>query len=308
MIMSHRRLAAAAAAAASVAIAVSACGAPGPATSSAAGSGNAAATAQRASLPASIRQSGVLRVGTNVPFVPMEQPAAAGQGYAGIDIDLIGAVAQKLGLKVQITNANWDGLIPSLNAGRYDVLASSFGDFVERQKVVDMVDMLRGGVSGIVPAGQGARFASPSALCGATVGVESGSATVAIAQTLSAKCQQEGKASITQRVFPADSDAMVALQSGRVEVVLDDRVVATHLAAAQPDRYQLVLPGLGAPFLYAFVVGKQDQPLSRAIEKALNELIADGSYAKICARYGISGGLLVKKASIDAGTTSENAA
>ena len=263
---------------------------------------------QSSSLPAAIRSAGVLRVGTNVPFVPMEQYGPDGKTFQGIDLDLITAVAGKLGLKVQIANANWDGLIPALNAGRYDVLAASFGDFVERQKVVDIVDMLKGGVSGITKAGNAAKYTDASTLCGKDVGVESGSATVQIAKTLSATCQKDGKAAIGQHVFPTDGGAVVALQSGRVDVVLDDTVVAQHLAATQSNRYAYVLPGLGSPFYYAFVVSKKDPALSKAIEGAVNALIADGAYAKICAKYGITGASLVTSATVDAGTTSVNSA
>lgn len=236
----------------------------------------------------------------------MEQYGGDGKTFTGIDLDLATAVAAELGLKVQIVNANWDGLIPSLNAGRYDVLASSFGDFVERQKVVDLVDMLHGGVSGIVKYGDKSKYTDPTSLCGGTVAAETGSATVAIAAKLSAQCQSQGKAAITRRVFPTDADAVVALQSGRVDVVLDDRVVAQHLAATQPKTYGLVLPNLGKPFLYAFVVSKRDPQLSKAVTSAVNQLIGNGTYAKICAKYGITGDSLVTKATVNAGTTSSN--
>jgi polar amino acid transport system substrate-binding protein len=209
-------------------------------------------------------------------------------------------------LTVQIVNASWDGLIPSLNAGRYDVLAASFGDFVERQKAVDLIDMLHGGVSGIAKTGDGGKYTDPSSLCGTTVGVESGSATVSIAKTLSAQCQSQGKSAITALVFPTDANAVVALQSGRVDVVLDDRVVAQHLAATQASKYGVVLPNLGTPFLYAFVVSKKNPQLSKAVAAALNQLVTNGDYAKICAKYGISGDSLVTKATINAGTGSVN--
>jgi polar amino acid transport system substrate-binding protein len=274
------------------------------ATTSPASGGSSAAS----SLPAAIKSSGVLRVGTNVPFVPMEQYGPDGKTFQGIDLDLITAVADNLGLKVQIANANWDGLIPALNAGRYDVLAASFGDFVERQKVVDLVDMLKGGVSGITKSGDAAKYTDATSLCGKDVGVESGSATVQIAKTLSATCQKDGKSAIGQHVFPTDAGAVVALQSGRVDVVLDDTVVAQHLAATQSSRYAYVLPGLGSPFYYAFVVSKKDPALSKAIQRAVNALIANGTYAKICAKYGITGGSLVTSATVDAGTTSVNSA
>ena len=299
----RRRLVAASAIAITSLFGVAACGS-GQADTAPARSASGASPTGASALPASVRSSGALRVGTEVPFVPMEMYGSDGKTYAGIDMDLITAVAAQLGLKVQIANGSFDGLIPSLNAGRYDVLASSFGDFVERQKVVDLVDMLHGGVSGISLAGDAGKYAQSTSLCGARVGVETGSATVAVAAALSSQCQKQGKSAIVQQVFPTDSGAIVALQSRRVNVVLDDRVVAQHLAATQASKYSMVLPNLGTPFLYGFVVSKKSPQLSRAIAGALNQLIGNGTYAKICAKYGITGASLVTKASINAGTTS----
>ena len=281
------------------AVSLSACSAFGPLPP---GTADGAAQPTTA-LPSPIEASGVLRVGTNIPFVPMEMRDGAGH-YSGIDLELITAAAAKLRLKVEISDSSWDGLIPALNGDRYDVLAASFGDFVERQKVVDLVDMLHGGVSGVVKAGLAASYGDPTTLCGKTVGVENGSATVAIAQTLSAQCQKQGKSAIVQRSFPSDADGMVALQSGRVDIQLTDRVVAQHLAATKPKQYQVALPDLGAPFSYAFVVSKRNPTLSTALAGAMNELIADGTYAKICAKYGITGDSLVTKATVNAGSTS----
>lgn len=279
---------------------LTACGA-GPARS--AGPDGSESAAQ--GIPASIRESGVLRVGTNVPFVPMEYMKPDNTTFTGIDIDLMRAVGDRLGLKVQFTNASWDSLIPSLSAGRYDVLASSFGDFVQRRKQVDFVDMLEGGIAGVVPSAKRAKYPDAAAVCGKTVGVENGSATVEVALTLSARCTKAGRAAVTSRVYPSDSNAVVALQSGRIDMVLDDRVVAEHLTATQAGRYAMVLDKATPAFLYGFVVSKTNRSLSEAVMKALNSLIADGTYAKICARYGITGSSLLTKATLNAGTRKE---
>lgn len=257
-------------------------------------------------LPAALQESKVLRVGTNIPFVPMEMYASDGTTFEGIDIDLITAVGARLGLKVQVSNAAWDGLIPSLKAGRYDVLAASFGDFVERQKVVDMVDMLNGNIAAISLKGAAGSFTDPMSLCGKRVAVENGSATVQVAASVSTTCTAAGKSAITQSVFPTDANSIVALQSGRVDIVLDDMVVAQHIAATQSAEYSMVLPDLGKGFLYGFVVNKGNTKLATSLQGAVNSLIADGTYAKICARYGITGESLLKKATINAGTTSAN--
>ncbi|MEV7957592.1 ABC transporter substrate-binding protein [Streptomyces sp. NPDC088252] len=248
-----------------------------------------------------VKQAGVLRVGTNVPFVPMEFYAPDGATLSGIDIDLAAAVAGRLGLKASFSNASWDGLIPALNAGRHDMLASSFGDFPERRKQVIFVDMLKGGIAGIVRAADTSQYSQSSALCGKTVGVANGSATVAVAKTISATCVKDGSKAVSAQVFPTDREAAVAIRSGRVDVALVDRVVAQHLAGSQPRHYAEVLDDISPDFLYGFAVNKNNPALAQAIAKALDFLIADGTYAEICAKYGITGSTLITRATINGG-------
>ncbi|MFJ7275130.1 ABC transporter substrate-binding protein [Kitasatospora sp. NPDC098663] len=248
------------------------------------------------------KQAGVLRVGTNAPFVPMEFYAPDGATLAGIDIDLATAVAERLGLKASFSNASWDGLIPALKAGRHDMLASSFGDFPERRKQVTFVDMLKGGIAGIARAADESRYPQPSALCGRKVGVANGSATVAVVDTVSARCLEDGGKAVSAQVFPTDREAVVAVRSGRVDVVLVDRVVAQHLAGTQPQRYAEVLGTIAPDFLYGFAVDENNPALAQAVATALDSLIADGTYAEICAKYGITGGSLVTRATINGDT------
>lgn len=249
-----------------------------------------------------VKQDGVLHVGTNVPFVPMEFYAPDGATLSGIDIDLATAVAKRLGLKASFSNSSWDGLIPALSTGRHDMLASSFGDFPERRKQATFVDMLKGGIAGVVPATDKSQYPQSSALCGKKVGVANGSATVAAAKTISATCVKDGGKAVSAQVFPTDREAAVALRSGRVDVVLADQVVTQHLAGSQPRRYAEVLGNISPDFLYGFAVKKNNPALARAIAKALDSLIADGTYAKICAKYGISDNSLVTRATINGGT------
>ena len=237
----------------------------------------------------------------------MEMYGTNNTTFVGIEPDLITAVAVKLGLKAKFSNGSFDGLIPSLNANRYDVLASSFGNFVEREKVTNMVSIMGAGVAGIVRAGSQSKYPNTTSLCGTKVGVQNGSATTPIAKSISQKCQKDGKPAVQLSVFPTDTAGMVALQSQRIDLMFDDRVIAQHLASTQHGTYQMVLPNLAVKFDYAFVVSKKDPQLAAAIAWAVNALIADGTYTKIMDKYGISGSTtLLKKATVNSGTASEN--
>jgi len=98
------------------------CGSSSSSTSSSTASSSAALDiALQAQLPASIRQSGVITVATDVPYVPFEQFLSDGKTVTGLDVDLMNAIEPILGVKFQINNTAYANIIPALEAKRYDI-------------------------------------------------------------------------------------------------------------------------------------------------------------------------------------------
>ena len=100
-----------------------------------------------AQVPAPIKSKGTLNVATEAQYAPNEFIAPDGHTIIGMDADLMRALGEVMGLKVNLINANFETIIPGLSAGRYDIGASSFTDTKEREKVVDFVDYFSAGIS-----------------------------------------------------------------------------------------------------------------------------------------------------------------
>ena len=120
-------------------------------------------------VPAPIRESGQLIVGVNVPYAPNEFKDANGD-IIGFDVDLMNAVGSVLGLTPQYREAQFDTIIPSVQAGTYNVGMSSFTDTKEREAQVDFVTYYSAGVQWAQQVGAGI---DPNNACGKRVAVQS---------------------------------------------------------------------------------------------------------------------------------------
>lgn len=173
-------------------VAVCALGAAGCGRSS---SGTAAPSAPAAGgqsakelVPQKVRESGELRMATSEGYPPMEMYKKGTQELTGVDPDLAEAIARRLGLKAKITNAAFDGLIPGLQGGRWDIAMSSLSDTAQRRQAVDFVDYFNAGGSVMVKKGNPEGITSLEDLCGKKVVLAKGSSNLAIGQRQNEKC------------------------------------------------------------------------------------------------------------------------
>ncbi|WP_345280476.1 transporter substrate-binding domain-containing protein, partial [Kitasatospora albolonga] len=116
-------------------------------------------------LPADIQKAGVVKVGSEVAYAPVE--FKDGGKITGIDPDLADALAKQLGVKFQIQDAGFDTLITSLSTKRIDLIMSAMTDNKERQgKGVDFVDYFKAGTSILVQKGNPKGIKTLEDLCG----------------------------------------------------------------------------------------------------------------------------------------------
>ena len=127
-----------------------------------------------AQVPAKIKAKGTLTVAADATYAPDEFVANDGHTVIGMDPDLVTALAEVMGLKANFINETFAGIIPGLQAGKYDMGASSFTDTKARQKVVDFVTYFSSGTSFYTRVQGGTTVTSLAELCGHTVAVEEG--------------------------------------------------------------------------------------------------------------------------------------
>ncbi|MGZ4683529.1 MAG: ABC transporter substrate-binding protein, partial [Acidimicrobiales bacterium] len=174
-----------------------------------------------AKLPEKIKSAGKIIVATDASYAPNEFYKEDGTTIQGMDVDMANAIGQVLGVQVEVENASFDTIIPSLGT-RYDIGMSSFTDSLERQQVVDMVTYFQAGTSFLVQTGKNADLSNLDALCGHSVGVEKGTTQLDDATAQSKTCTDAGNKAVDVQTFEDQTGANQALSTGRVDVVMLD--------------------------------------------------------------------------------------
>lgn len=241
-----------------------------------------------AKLPDQYKKS--IRIVTSAPYAPFET-FDDNQKLVGLDIDLGNAIAASLGTRAEWTSIDYNGVIPALQAGKYDMVLASIGDTPEREKVLDFVNYSKQGQVLLVPKGNPAKITGLQDLCGTTMAVESGNVTEGYFKELDDYCTQQGKGVMAVKELPKTSDALLSLKSGQAASVYIGVATAADLMT-RPDGadYEVVTPA-NKPFGYlprwvGAGIPKNSPELRDAVEAALKTLLADGILQKLYDKYG----------------------
>jgi polar amino acid transport system substrate-binding protein len=257
-------------------------------------------------LPANIQKAGVIKVGTNAEYAPMEYQD--GGKIVGVDPDIAAALGKQLGVEFKFTSGSFDGLITSLNSGRYDVAMSSITDTKARQEGlddkgkklgpgVDFVDYFTAGTAVYVQKGNPKKINSIADLCGQTAAVQRGTTYEQALQKQSKACTGDGKKKITIESFENDTEAQTRVKSGGAVAGVNDYPVAIDMArkADGGNAFEVVGEQVDAgPF--GIAVNKDNKELSAALEEAVNAIIEDGTYKTILEKWGAESGAIDKAA------------
>ncbi|MFI6058527.1 ABC transporter substrate-binding protein [Streptomyces sp. NPDC051286] len=239
-------------------------------------------------IPKSVKSKGVITFAMDASYAPFEFFDTDNKTVVGFDVDLSKALAARLGLRAKQVNAAFDGILPGLQARKYDAGISGFAVTPEREKQVQFVTYLAGGTGLGVKAGNphGLRMA-PKALCGHTIGAQKG--TVQGLEQLpefSKSCVTGGKKPIVIQLFPSQNEANLALASGRVEAVMADTISTAYQARLSGGRLRLA-PGPDYEPTPTGIAVPRDSHLNRALSAALKSLKADGTFEKIMKKWSI---------------------
>ena len=236
-------------------------------------------------LPAKIKAAGKLLIGVNVPYTPNEYKDSSGK-IVGFDVDLLDATAKVLGLTTSYKEADFDKIIPAIETGTYDIGMSSFTDNKTREKTVDFVNYFS---AGIMWASQTGKTVDPDNACGLKVSVQATTTedTDEIPQK-SAACVKAHKKPITKLKFVRQDDATNALVLGRVDAMSADSPVTAYAIKVSSGKIQQAGKIFdSAP--YGWPIKKQST-LVQAMQKALQQLIDNGTYDQICKKWGVQTG------------------
>ncbi|EPH02909.1 hypothetical protein HMPREF1531_02225 [Propionibacterium sp. oral taxon 192 str. F0372] len=280
------------------ALSLTACGG-GSATTSETPSGGTPGTADRsydvsgivkddniaAMLPAGVTSKGTLVIGAATDYAPAEFRGEDLRTPIGYDVDLGKAIGRTLGLESSVEHGEFASLLPGIGT-KYDIGISSFTVTSERTAAYDMIAYITVGSSFAVQKGNPKGF-NPDDVCGATIGVQTGTYQVEQLETLTAECSSAGKQPVEVLSYPLQSDVTTNLVGGKLDALYADSTVSDYATVLTSGQLEVV-GGVREAASQGIVVSKNDPQLTAAIQAAMQKLMDDGTWSKILESWGIS--------------------
>ena len=233
-----------------------------------------AACGEQSQTPDDTQEPAVLHMATEGTFPPYEY-YDNGQ-LVGIDIEVAGAIAEKLGMKLETTDIAFDSIIPGVQAGKYDIGMAGVTVSEERLQQVNFSDSYATGVQ-VVIVKEGGKVQSLDDMADAIIGTQSGTTGFIYASS------DFGDDHV--KSFTKTTDAVEALKNGQVDCVLLDNAPAEALVDANPDAGLSILETAYTVEDYAIAINKENTDLQAKINAALAELVADGTLQSIIDKY-----------------------
>lgn len=221
-----------------------------------------------------IKQAGTLRVGTEGTYAPFTYHDSTG-ALVGFDVEIGREIAKRIGVEAQFVEGPWDGLIAGIDANRYDVVINQVGITEERQQKYDFSEPYIASKAALVVRGDSADIASFEDLAGKRA-----------AQTLTSnygKLAQEHGAEIV----PTDGfDQSIALVvQGRADATINDSLSFYDFKKQQPDANVKIVATQADADFSGVLLAKGKPELVEAINAALADIKADGTYAALSEKY-----------------------
>jgi polar amino acid transport system substrate-binding protein len=219
-----------------------------------------------AGFAASAKEWTSVRIGTDATYPPFESVDASG-AIVGWEIDYGRALCAAMRVTCTFQNQDWDGIVPALLAGKFDVISDAY---YASQPVF------------IGQAGDAGNDVSPAARKGKSIGTQS---STIFADYLSTTYKESDI-----KLYPAGDEAMIELADGRLDYAVNDNVTADAFLRGSAGRCCRIVATIPRdPAIFGTGVGaafrKEDTDLCRLFNAAIARLFADGTYARLAKRY-----------------------
>ena len=247
----------------------------------------------------SLQNAGVLHLGADFAAAPNQFINAEGEND-GLNVDMCGEIGSRLGVSVEWTNLAFPGLVPGLQANRFDGICTSIFINPKRKEIMQMVAYVQWGEGLMVRTDDSLVVdCSPmigdmesynacfDQLAGRSVAVAAAGTTNQHLIAESERMEAAGMDAIDIRAFDTNAEAIQALVSGQAD--------GAYLNDPQAHFYLSRNPGYVMPFAAAYpntlaiATLKDNLPLAEAIQAALQAMQADGSYQEIVSKWGVAG-------------------
>jgi len=255
----------------------------------------APASAQAPSIPKALRDSGVLRVGSQQTYPPIEFRDPANNEMVGVSTELLTEVAKRLGLKLQWVQSDYGALITGAKADRFDLASGGISDQPEREKELDFVNYLLTGTGILTQLGDVKSYKAIEDFAGKKVAFTLGAKKIeAAVKEASDKLVAAGKPAIEMVTLPSSSDAKMQLDLKRVDGYLNETCTLAYFMSQNPGKYAMVQDGkyILTPLITSWGFTKQNTELRDAVQATMKAMQKDGAYMKILQKWDLAGGAL----------------
>lgn len=226
------------------------------------------------------KEDNKLIMATNASFPPYE--FKEGDDFAGIDVEIAGKIADKLGLELEIKDVEFGSIIAGVQKGKFDIGMAGMTVTDERKKSVNFTDSYATGIQSVIVK-EGSDIKSLDDLKG------DGSMKFGVQQDTTgdiyASDTEENGGYGEKNVirYKTGNEAVLALVKGKVDAVIIDNEPAKSYVSSNEGL--TILDGAWVEENYAIAISKDNKDLLKKVNKALNELIEDGTVQSIIDKY-----------------------
>lgn len=218
----------------------------------------------------------VIKVGAETTFPPFEFQDENSKDYVGFDMDLAKALGKQMGAEVQIVSMNFDGLIPALESGNIDMIASAMTINEERSKKVNFSKpYYKSGLSIVVK--------SDNTSINGFKDLEGKKIAAQIGTTGAEEARKIKNAQV--REFNSNAEAYMELKNGGVDAVVNDLPVNEYYLAKSGEKNAKLVGEILNAEEYGIAVSKKNTEMTEKLNKALDELKKNGEYEKIYVKW-----------------------
>ncbi|MBA3448876.1 MAG: ABC transporter substrate-binding protein [Pseudaminobacter sp.] len=221
-----------------------------------------------------------MKIGTEGAYPPFNNLTADGQ-LVGFDVDIANALCQQMKVECELVTQDWDGIIPALQAGKFDAIVASMTITDERKEQVSFTNKYYTTPLALIASKDSDLVSTePTALAGKTVGAQASTTQSIYADDFYAKAGAEVKQ------YPTQDEAVADLSNGRLDAVVADKfVLVDWMKTTGNDCCKMVGDIKGTDSEAGIAVRKDDEELRGKLNAAIDAIVADGTYGKIVAKY-----------------------
>jgi polar amino acid transport system substrate-binding protein len=233
--------------------------------------------------------AGTLTIGSDVSYPPQEFYPVGTKTADGFDIAIGKALASAMGLNFAVVDTPFTGIIPALNTKKFDIMVSAMTISAPRSAQVDFIPYFVAGESFVVAKSSSLNLTQLSDLCGHKVAAESGTAELDEANGLNKAGAPCANNKVTVTTFQKDTEALVELKKGNVEIHFTDSPVAAYEVLQDSSNLKLS-GGIIEVAPEGIALRKNDAALEDPIKAAFAQIQSDGTYASILTKWNVSDG------------------